>query len=60
MQAQPDHNEKLSDSIFDALPKDQIHKYEPFEFYGGNFLAENDKIHIMRDKIYRKQEAQIV
>ena len=57
---QPDYNEKLTDAIFDSLPKEQIFKYEPFEFFGGTFLAEDDKLEIMRDKIYRRQEATIV
>ena len=58
--AQPGYDEKLVDAIFNDLPKEQIHKYEPFEFYGGTFLAGDDKLDIMRDKIYRKQEAQII
>ena len=32
-----------------------LYKYEPFEFYGGNFNASHmDKLGIMRDEIYRK------
>ena len=58
--AQPDNNEKLTDTIVAAIPIEYFHRYEPFEFYGGTFLAEGDKQDIMRDKIYRKQEAQIV
>ena len=58
--AQPEYSEALTDAIFYSLPKEHFHKYEPFEFYGGTFLAQDDKLDIMRDKIYRKQEAQIV
>lgn len=42
---------KLKDinDIFDANPR-YLYKYEPFEFYGGNFKAsENDKSMMARD-----------
>ena len=34
------YNEKEINAIYNSLPsKNQLYKYEPFEFYGGNFQA---------------------
>lgn len=54
------YNEKTVDAIFDKVPK-IFYKYEPFEFYGGNFEAsQKDKTTMCKDAIYRAQEAEIV
>ena len=48
--------QKEVNKIFEQMPK-VLYKYEPFEFYGGNFEATvTDKQALMRDQIYRKQE----
>ena len=57
LRAKPGYDEKAVSETFDRLPK-ILYQYEPFEFYGGNFQAsQTDKKAMMKDIIYRKQEA---
>ena len=56
---QPGFDQSELDIQFAKVPK-ILYKYEPFEFYGGNFIAsQQDKQTIMRDQIYKMQETEI-
>ena len=40
LKKQKAYNEKEVNAVYNSLPsKNQLYKYEPFEFYGGNFQA---------------------
>ena len=48
------------DGIFQSMPK-IMYKFEPFEFYGGNYaMSQQDKKNLMHDQIYKHQEVEIV
>lgn len=60
MKVKKGYNEGDVNKAFEKIPK-VLYKFEPFEFYGGNFNASlTDKQGIMRDDIYRKQEVEIL
>ena len=49
LKSRSNYNEGNVNAIFNSMPK-VMYKYEPFEFYGGNFQASQfDKHTMMRD-----------
>lgn len=60
LKSRPGYDQSEVDTVFSKQPKILYH-YEPFDFFGGSFNASDaDRQMMMKDQIYRKQEAEIV